>query len=149
MTMLFDDEDARTYCRQMLAGREYWMFLADRNASHFLTTLEKRFYRGRKNAGFQILLAPGIPTSYGVLHGLFPIVFALKKHLPASKLAPLLKDAVGDYANDEVLAERDMLCLYADPEMGRLVVYALNNWLRSRDGEPLISGEVRNGEKAP
>jgi hypothetical protein len=97
----------RAILRERLATREWWVFLcADTSAVPFLTHLERVYYPGRFNFGFETMAvtAAGLPT--------VSIALAKKSRLSMRQLATLF-DAAGEprHAEEVAFGARDVLFL--------------------------------------
>lgn len=88
-----DETEAVAYIKKRIASREWWIILAASDMGREMARcIEDRFYRGDKNAMFEMILlshpAKGIP---------FAAIFTAKKSVMTKKrLEKLVKRKVGD-----------------------------------------------------
>jgi hypothetical protein len=144
MVQLHDPESSRELIRERLISKQWWVLLFPGNIPSFLPTLEERFYNGKRNKDFDILV--GALTHTGVNS----VVMALKRWASPQKLASFFQEA-GCPITLESLTQRDILA-FAGSEADVSAINFIFDWLRTRPGEPpipaLVDGpEASNGRR--
>ena len=111
---LLDEDQARVQVREYIDSREWWMFPAPSSAILRVTgAAEKRYYSGKANEDFQILLGP------------VTLIAAHKRRMTGSQLQKLITKHGCSKLKGLVDSDRDILI---DPEnLGEALVWG--KWL--------------------
>jgi len=106
---LMSQDDVRDFVRQRIEARSHWIFVHGLGeAMGFLSDIEDRYYAGKANADFEVILSPVS----------FSITLAHKRRMPARKLLRILKrhaDSPSAAAAREKLGDCDILFIGKNP----------------------------------
>ena len=124
---LLSEDDGIALIRQRLRSRKWWMLLGiDNHSTGWMSAIESRFYSGKKGRDFDLVMviAPG--------RAVIGVALAKKTRMSPSQLSAFIaKESGQPPMNDELLTEKDCLCITAD-QSERAV--AMVTWLHNRVG---------------
>jgi|SRR5882672_395872 len=102
--------DARSIMRPLFDGREHWTMVIHGSALRLLIEIEERYYTGERNPDLTVIATfhRGQP---------FALVAARKRHMPAYKLASMLRQFTDVRLSERELLKRDLLIVAPDPLM--------------------------------
>ena len=128
MVSLGTIEEGRQTIRAALRKRDSWVFLPLDEAGMGLTTqIEKKFYSGKKNAAFELLMFP--------LHGRIIVVcLAKKKYMTREQLSALSGVPV------ETMGQRDVVHMGWPESLPSAEL--VTQWLNDRAGEEPVGGLI-------
>lgn len=99
--LLYDDDETRTLLRSYFDSRDYWILPNVSEAgAEFARRIEERFYTGKKNADFHLVMGPMLPG--------LAICFAHKKWLSAKRLEEFIHEN-GSTPNHPISTEQDIV----------------------------------------
>jgi hypothetical protein len=138
MVQLHDSESSREIIRDRLTSKQWWVLIFPGDIPSFLPVLEERFYNGKRNKDFQVMVGALAHT------GVNSVCMALKKWASPPKLASFFQEA-GHPITLESLRQRDILA-FAGSEADVSAINFVFDWLRTRPGESPIPALVEGPE---
>jgi hypothetical protein len=105
-----DLSEARAILRTKFTGHAHWLMAIHGNAAKLLIEIEQRYYSGEKNSDFTLI------TGFHCGH-VFAVVAAKKRHMPAYKLASMLRQYTDVRLSERELLRRDLLIVAPDALM--------------------------------
>jgi hypothetical protein len=115
-------EEASAHICKRIDSKEWWVFVANTtDGIHMVSSLEAKFYSGKKNRDFELLMIPAIQDG----HGIIGVFLAKKKHMKPRDLASSI-GLDGDLYQEEVLAAKDIIVAHHCEEYASgLLAYVL------------------------
>jgi hypothetical protein len=93
--------------RTKFTDHAHWLIVIHGSAARLLIKIEERYYAGEKNQGFTLIT--------GFHRGLvFAVVAAKKRHMPAYKLASMLRQYTDIRLSEREILSRDLLIVAPD-----------------------------------
>lgn len=94
--------EGREILREKFAGHAHWLIVIHGSAAKLLIEIEERYYAGEQNQDFTLIT--GLHCGH-----VFAVVAAKKRHMPAYKLASMLRQYTDVRLSERELLRRDLL----------------------------------------
>ena len=123
-----DGNELKQLVRERFGNREWWVFLApDERGAEMLDQIERKYYWGKKNADYEIVL--GRDPEMGQI----PLVFAKKTRMSKTQLAQHLYSAKNLELTAEEMGDRDVICPRVNLDEQQHVFLNVQYWLYGKD----------------
>ena len=95
-TRILSNDQAKAKVREYLESKQWWLFL-EPDPGGWTTAIETRFYKGKANVDFEVIMGVNIPG----IHGIIGLCFGRKSRLSPKRLAAWLSKQMQGYTVTE------------------------------------------------